>query len=458
MKRKRKNTYLVKKISLILLILLAFGNFAIAQNVGINQLSPHPSAMLDITATDMGLLIPRVALDDVNTSAPVTAPAEGLLIYNATGTEAHGFYFWNGTMWTMLGANGYNTSLVLNGTTLELTDNGGTLTADLSSLQDGTGTDDQNIMGSGLAGTILTIGIENGTSQNIDLASLQDGTGTDDQNILGSGLAGNILTIGIEGGTSETVDLSSFGNDWKLTGNTATAADYIGTNNAIDFRLFTNGLERMTIESNGYVGIGTNAPTHQLQVQTTGGISSAKIGYSSTYRDNKLYFGDGSYVWIGEPNIDDRLQLHSSTLTIEIGGSVGTNGQILTSNGTTASWQAPPVQPVVYSETTTPYGSDNTRKTITITTTSATDKVLLLGEFDFAKDASQSYVSLGIWRGGTEIAETSILATASADNTCFVQWVDVPGVGTFTYTIQDRAGAGGYDIVYGSMLTAVVYK
>ena len=42
----------------------------------------------------------------------------------------------------------------------------------------------------------------------VDLAGLQDGTGTDDQNITGSGLSGNTLTIGIEGGNNETVDLS----------------------------------------------------------------------------------------------------------------------------------------------------------------------------------------------------------------------------------------------------------
>jgi len=89
----------------------------------------------------------------------------------------------------------------------------------------------------------------------------------------------------------------------------------------------------------GNVGIGTTSPSHKLQVQTTGAASSAKIGYSSTYRDNKLYFGDGSFVWIGEPGTNDRLQLHSSSLVVEVNGSTGTNGQVLTSNGTTTSWE-----------------------------------------------------------------------------------------------------------------------
>ncbi len=76
-------------------------------------------------------------------------------------------------------------------------------------IADGTGSDDQNITGSGLSGTNLTIGIENGTSQVINLASLQDGTGTDNQNISGSGVAGTNLTIGIENGASEVINLSS---------------------------------------------------------------------------------------------------------------------------------------------------------------------------------------------------------------------------------------------------------
>ena len=71
--------------------------------------------------------------------------------------------------------NEMNTGVVLNGTDLEVTDGNGTIITDLSPLQDGTGTDDQNISGSGLSGTDLTIGIEGGISETVDLSSLQDG-------------------------------------------------------------------------------------------------------------------------------------------------------------------------------------------------------------------------------------------------------------------------------------------
>jgi hypothetical protein len=37
---------------------------------------------MDITATDKGLLIPRVALTARNAAGPITAPATSLLVYN----------------------------------------------------------------------------------------------------------------------------------------------------------------------------------------------------------------------------------------------------------------------------------------------------------------------------------------------------------------------------------------
>lgn len=66
--------------------------------VGIGTPTPHSSAQLDITATNKGLLIPRL------TQAQVTAiasPATGLLVYQTNGTA--GYYYYNGTAWTQLG-------------------------------------------------------------------------------------------------------------------------------------------------------------------------------------------------------------------------------------------------------------------------------------------------------------------------------------------------------------------
>ena len=58
--------------------------------------------------------------------------------------------------------------------------NGTASWADISVLQDGTGTDDQNLQDFSLTGTALKLTIENGNTVNADLASLNN-SGTDDQ-------------------------------------------------------------------------------------------------------------------------------------------------------------------------------------------------------------------------------------------------------------------------------------
>jgi hypothetical protein len=95
--------------SLIFLIgILTQIDFVFSQNVGINTTgaAPHASAMLDVDATNRGLLIPRVSLTDVTVASPVTSPATGLLVYNTnaavTGGNGTGFYYWTGTQWSRL--------------------------------------------------------------------------------------------------------------------------------------------------------------------------------------------------------------------------------------------------------------------------------------------------------------------------------------------------------------------
>lgn len=96
----------MKKITL-LAALLGSVYFSNAQ-IGINTSAPDSSAMLDIVATNKGVLIPRVSLSDTKTMLTGnTTQHESLLVYNTasagTGEEAviPGFYYWvplNGTV------------------------------------------------------------------------------------------------------------------------------------------------------------------------------------------------------------------------------------------------------------------------------------------------------------------------------------------------------------------------
>ncbi len=169
-----KKVYFNVKTILVGALFYGVANSGFAQNVGINATGANPdaSAVLDVSSNDKGVLIPRVALTGTNDAATVTSPATSLLVYNtATISDVTpGFYYYDGTIWQR----------IVSGAVV--------------------GTDDQNISGSGLSGTTLTIGIEGGTSETVDLSSLQDGTGTDSQTLSLSG-----QTLSISGGNNVTL-------------------------------------------------------------------------------------------------------------------------------------------------------------------------------------------------------------------------------------------------------------
>lgn len=89
------------RFGLSFLLLVGIAN---AQNVGINTTGAvaDPSSMLDVVSTAKGMLVPRVVLTATNVAAPVTAPANSLLVFNtntagvgtATGVIP-GYYYWS---------------------------------------------------------------------------------------------------------------------------------------------------------------------------------------------------------------------------------------------------------------------------------------------------------------------------------------------------------------------------
>ncbi|SDI08497.1 hypothetical protein SAMN05421846_10423 [Chryseobacterium taeanense] len=76
--------------------------------IGIGTTSPNASAALDITASNKGLLIPRVALTSTIDQTTVASPANGLMVYNtatttgANAVDSNYMYIWNGNSWAKL--------------------------------------------------------------------------------------------------------------------------------------------------------------------------------------------------------------------------------------------------------------------------------------------------------------------------------------------------------------------
>ncbi len=73
---------------------LLFAFFTTIAQVGIGTVTPEASSQLDITATDKGILIPRMT--EVQRDA-ISLPATSLLIYQTDNTS--GYYYYNGSAW-----------------------------------------------------------------------------------------------------------------------------------------------------------------------------------------------------------------------------------------------------------------------------------------------------------------------------------------------------------------------
>ena len=208
-------------------------------SVGVGTNAPDQDASLELDESDRGFLVNRLTnAERAALAANLEANDEGMMVYDL---EDQALYTWDAgeTQWVPVDSDAQSLAgASLSGTTLQIDiESGSSASVDLASLQDGTGsddqtlslisdvlmiesgnfvsladfldnTDDQNLTGASLTGTVLQIDIEDGSSAGVDLAALQDGTGTDDQNLTGASLSGTVLLIDIENGSSAAVDLS----------------------------------------------------------------------------------------------------------------------------------------------------------------------------------------------------------------------------------------------------------
>ena len=110
MKNLKKNLFAF----VVLVLFFAIASLQ-AQSVGINTLSPDPSAALDIQSTTGGLLIPRMTSAQI---AALTSPADGLLVFNTDSGNTEMFV--GGTAYELWNRAVSNVITVLNGATPSL--------------------------------------------------------------------------------------------------------------------------------------------------------------------------------------------------------------------------------------------------------------------------------------------------------------------------------------------------
>ena len=134
---------------------------------------------------------------------------------------------------------------------------------------------------------------------------------TDNQNISGSGLSGTSLTIGIEDGTSETVDLSSLqDNDWYEEGTTNSPSN-------INDDIFTYG----------NVGIGTSTPASSLDILETNNQRALNVSVTG----NASGFTYGVYTQNENTNSSTNYGVYTSSIMDTNAPKVGVHSELRSS-------------------------------------------------------------------------------------------------------------------------------
>ena len=131
--------------------------------------------------------------------------------------------------------------------------------------------------------------------------------------------AGKVLTSDANG-LSSWVTLPAAAASWNRTGNANTTINnFLGTTDNRSFRIRTNNIQRVIIDSTGNVGIGTTTPAKKLEVAGVGGLKVSNGDLASVNEWIAGNFGnasaDSDRVVMG--NLDGRAIIggHNGSLT-----------------------------------------------------------------------------------------------------------------------------------------------
>jgi len=279
----------------VFVVVKSFGQTVVVTDNS-SYVTGQASSVLDVYSVSKGFLAPRMTTAQ---RIAVSAPTEGLLVYQTDGTK--GFYFYTNGVWTALAASGASWSLTGNGGTTYPTNFLGT--TDLKSLRFQTNSVQGMLLDSlGNVGIGAAPGFTTGTFQEKFLVDA--GTTSSYNAIVARGTLNNYFQLNIQNksnGSSassdvvatadngtETVNyvdlgINSSGNTQNVFGNPDDAYLYttgnnllIGTATAAKALVFMTGgttqstNERMRIDgTTGFMGIGTTAPATALHVVST---------------------------------------------------------------------------------------------------------------------------------------------------------------------------------------------
>ncbi|MGC4041864.1 MAG: hypothetical protein QM710_14055 [Flavobacterium sp.] len=319
----------------ILAFLIAF-QFSFAQ-VGIGTTNPSTSSALEISSTNSGLLIPRVALTSTTDTATIASPATSLMVYNTNTANdvTPGFYYWEGS-WKKFGS----------GTTSTPSTGGWNLTGNTVTGTDYLGTNNYYPLIFKVNGNQfsrfhpnggLAIGNGAAANDNNSVAIGTSATATTSNQAVAIGPSSNAagyqsVAIGLNSATSN--------NNTVALGTSSNASGYLAT--AI-------GVSSASSNNNSFaIGNSANASGQQAmalgQEANSSGQNATAIGYqATTSQANAIVLGNSSNgnskIGIGTNTPDEKLHVVGSIKMVD--GNQA-NGYILMSDANgKASWKSP---------------------------------------------------------------------------------------------------------------------
>jgi len=311
---KTKLNFLAKVFLLVLLPFTFYlSPFTCYAQVAINTTGANPdaSAGLDVSFTNKGLLIPRVALTQTTSASPITSPATSLMVYNTATVNdvTPGYYYWNGSRWVRIAGNGTcntaNYVLKSNGTDAtcsQIFDNGTNV---------GIGTTNPTkkleVQGNILASNGFVSSTNNNTWANHDsrVAAITEHpafVGLRARGTLASPVypLTNDILLSVTG--RDMIDgYSGYGGNQYLVGGGSiefrAEENFSSTNKGAYIAFNTTNIgsnaqtEKMRITANGNVGIGTQNPSSKLEIAAGNNTEFIRLNNSTT-QPFHIFFGN----------------------------------------------------------------------------------------------------------------------------------------------------------------------